>query len=174
MPDIALRRIFTRPHGGKPVFCRRPHRQTKSPSKKGTPMENKEHIYDNATKYDMKVEFSPQTNLIEQAAYHYSLQERETPNLYRQLFDYDSVPRVAFNHRSVPENMPSDIWITDTTFRDGQQSTSPSIFTSFYISSADRKDLSVRANSSFIRKKTAVRLRNAWRSDTNSPRSRAG
>ncbi len=65
------------------------------------------------------------TNLIEQASYHYSLQERDTPNLYRHLFDYESVPKVSFNHREVPMNMPKNIWITDTTFRDGQQSTSP-------------------------------------------------
>ena len=72
-----------------------------------------------------EITFSQNTNLLEQAAYKYQLQERETPNLYRNLFDYDSIPKVAFNHRHVPINMPSDIWITDTTFRDGQQSTSP-------------------------------------------------
>ena len=72
-----------------------------------------------------EISFSDHTNLLEQAAYKYQLQERETPNLYRNLFDYDSIPKVAFNHRHVPINMPSEIWITDTTFRDGQQSTSP-------------------------------------------------
>ncbi len=71
------------------------------------------------------VEYSPVTNLLEQSAYRYQLQERKTPNLYRHLFDYESIPKVAFNHRSVPMNMPDEIWITDTTFRDGQQSTSP-------------------------------------------------
>jgi len=69
--------------------------------------------------------FSDHTNLLEQAAYKYSLQERESPQLYRNLFDYDSIPKVSFNHRVVPINMPEQIWITDTTFRDGQQSTSP-------------------------------------------------
>ena len=71
------------------------------------------------------IEYSDQTNLLEQHAYRYSLQDRETPNLYRHLFDYDTIPKVAFNHRIVPISMPEDIWITDTTFRDGQQSTSP-------------------------------------------------
>ena len=71
------------------------------------------------------IEYSDQTNLLEQHAYRYSLQDRETPNLYRHLFDYDSVPKVPFNHRIVPISMPPEIWITDTTFRDGQQSTSP-------------------------------------------------
>ena len=69
--------------------------------------------------------FSENTNLLEQSAYKYSLQEREQPQLYRNLFEYDSVPKVSFNHRNVPINMPEKIWITDTTFRDGQQSTSP-------------------------------------------------
>ncbi len=75
--------------------------------------------------YEQKIEYSPVTNLLEQSAYCYELQERETPNLYRQLFDYDSIPKVAFNHRFVPAQMPDEIWMTDTTFRDGQQSTSP-------------------------------------------------
>ncbi len=79
-----------------------------------------QHMGDNR-----EISFSDHTNLLEQAAYKYQLQERETPNLYRNLFDYDSIPKVAFNHRHVPINMPADIWITDTTFRDGQQSTSP-------------------------------------------------
>ena len=74
--------------------------------------------------HDIKIAFSDQTNLIEQSAYHYSLQERDTPELYRYLFDYESVPKVSFNHRFVPPNMPENIWITDTTFRDGQQSIS--------------------------------------------------
>ena len=30
-----------------------------------------------------------------------------------------------FNQRVVPINMPEKIWITDTTFRDGQQSRAP-------------------------------------------------
>ena len=71
------------------------------------------------------LEFSPDTNLLEQSEYKFSFQDRETPNLYRHLFDYQSVPKVSFNHRVVPINMPDEIWMTDTTFRDGQQSTSP-------------------------------------------------
>ena len=74
---------------------------------------------------NLSLEFSEKTNLLEQAGYRYDLQERETPNLYRYLFDYDTIPKVSFNHRHVPMNMPKKIWITDTTFRDGQQSTSP-------------------------------------------------
>ncbi|HNX14935.1 MAG TPA: 2-isopropylmalate synthase [Oscillospiraceae bacterium] len=78
------------------------------------------------TEEDKKtVYFSENTNVLEQSVYEYQLQERETPNLYRNLFDYESVPKIAFNHRVVPMNTPKELWITDTTFRDGQQSTSP-------------------------------------------------
>ena len=88
-------------------------------------MHSNENSFNHAITSDVKVEFSAQTNLIEQSSYRYSLQERETPNLQRYLFDYESVPKVSFNHRFVPVQMPENIWITDTTFRDGQQSTSP-------------------------------------------------
>ena len=71
------------------------------------------------------VKKNPQSNLLEIAQYKYSLQDVEEPNLYRDLYDYTQIPMIAFNHRRVPENMPSDIWITDTTFRDGQQSRAP-------------------------------------------------
>ena len=33
--------------------------------------------------------------------------------------------RQAFNRRLVPLDVPDEIWITDTTFRDGQQSREP-------------------------------------------------
>ena len=65
------------------------------------------------------------TNLLEQSQYKYSLQDVDEPNLYREIYPYDQVPKVAFNHRRVPLSMPEEIWITDTTFRDGQQSRAP-------------------------------------------------
>ena len=71
------------------------------------------------------LEISKKTNLLEQNIYRYSLQDVEEPNLYRQLYNYDEIPKVSFNHRRVPMNMPEDIWITDTSFRDGQQSMAP-------------------------------------------------
>lgn len=71
------------------------------------------------------LEISEKTNLLEQHSYHYSLQDVADPNLYRDIYSYDTVPRVAFNHRRVPMNMPKEIWITDTSFRDGQQSVEP-------------------------------------------------
>ena len=71
------------------------------------------------------LELSNKTNLLEQKNYKYSLQDVERPNLYDDLFTYEDVPKVSFNHRRVPMGMPEEIWITDTTFRDGQQSVEP-------------------------------------------------
>ena len=71
------------------------------------------------------LEFDNHQNLLMQAKYRYSLQDVAEPNLYREIYDYKSIPKIAFNMRHVPEEMPHDIWITDTTFRDGQQSVSP-------------------------------------------------
>ncbi len=71
------------------------------------------------------IHFDKKTNLIEQTDYRHSLQDVKEPNLYRDIYPYDSVPKITFNHRVVPMNMPDEVWITDTTFRDGQQSTSP-------------------------------------------------
>ena len=71
------------------------------------------------------LELSNKTNLLEQDTYKYSLQDIEDPNLYRDFYTYADIPKVAFNHRRVPMGMPKDIWITDTSFRDGQQSVEP-------------------------------------------------
>lgn len=69
--------------------------------------------------------YNKKINLLEDSIYRYELQDVKEPHLFRELFEYDSIPKIAFNHRHVPMNMPEEIWITDTTFRDGQQSTSP-------------------------------------------------
>jgi isopropylmalate/homocitrate/citramalate synthase len=71
------------------------------------------------------IEINKQSNLLEQDPYKYSLQDVAEPNLYRDLYPYCEVPKIPFNHRRVPIGMPEEIWITDTTFRDGQQSRSP-------------------------------------------------
>ena len=69
--------------------------------------------------------YSNKRNIIEEHSYEYAIQDVSEPNLYREIFDYDEIPKVTFNFRSVPMNMPEEIWVTDTTFRDGQQATAP-------------------------------------------------
>ena len=71
------------------------------------------------------LEISNKTNLLEQKSYKYQLQDVAEPNLYRDIYPYDEVPKIPFNHRRVPIGMPEEIWITDTTLRDGQQSMEP-------------------------------------------------
>ena len=42
------------------------------------------------------------------------LQDVAEPNLHRDIYTQGMVPKVPFNHRRVPMNMPEEIWITDT------------------------------------------------------------
>lgn len=51
--------------------------------------------------------------------------ETEAQNLYPELFPYSEVPRVAFGTGEIPMRMADEIFITDTTFRDGQQARAP-------------------------------------------------
>ncbi len=74
----------------------------------------------------MKVEKQyRRTNLLQEHDYYYNLQDVEEPVLFRDSFPYDQVPKTRFNHRLVPMYFPDHIWITDTTFRDGQQAMEP-------------------------------------------------
>ncbi len=71
------------------------------------------------------IDLNPFSNLLEQDPYQYELQDVPNAHLFRDIYPYEEVPKTPFNHRRVPMNMPKDIWITDTTFRDGQQSRAP-------------------------------------------------
>ena len=71
------------------------------------------------------LEISSKTNLLEKKSYKYSMQDVAEPNLQREVYTLGETPKVAFNHRRVPMNMPEEIWITDTSLRDGQQSVEP-------------------------------------------------
>jgi isopropylmalate/homocitrate/citramalate synthase len=53
------------------------------------------------------------------------LKDVSEPNLYRDVFPYTQFPRITFDSDPAAPEIPEDIWITDTTFRDGQQSRPP-------------------------------------------------
>jgi len=76
---------------------------------------------------NMMTEIKPSasTHLLELDPYEYELHDVEKPELFREMFPYSEVPKIAYNYRRVPMNMPEEIFITDTSFRDGQQSRAP-------------------------------------------------
>ncbi len=55
----------------------------------------------------------------------YPLLDVDEPNLYRDVFPYTELPRLPFDGEVVPMNRAAEVWITDTTFRDGQQARPP-------------------------------------------------
>ncbi|RLA87109.1 MAG: histone-lysine N-methyltransferase [Deltaproteobacteria bacterium] len=55
----------------------------------------------------------------------YQLQDVDEPHLFKEIFPYEEVCRVEFDHRVELIDPPDDIFITDTTFRDGQQARPP-------------------------------------------------
>jgi hypothetical protein len=63
--------------------------------------------------------FNKHRRTLEPEEYHYDLQDVSEPNLYREIFPYTDIPKIPFNNRVVPMNPPEEIWMTDTTFRDG-------------------------------------------------------
>src|SRR2546427_1012057 len=54
-----------------------------------------------------------------------SMLDRTEPNLLRNDFPYSRIPPIRFDRDAVPQALPADIWITDTTFRDGKQARAP-------------------------------------------------
>jgi isopropylmalate/homocitrate/citramalate synthase len=57
--------------------------------------------------------------------WQWRLLDIEEPNLMREIFPYDEVPRIDFDHKLLPLDPAEDFFITDTTFRDGQQARPP-------------------------------------------------
>jgi len=55
----------------------------------------------------------------------FPLLDIQEPNLYRHFFPYDEVCRMEFDNKFVFIDPPDEIYITDTTFRDGQQARPP-------------------------------------------------
>ena len=60
------------------------------------------------------VSMNPKNNLLEIEEHMYILDDVEKPNVFRNMFPYSEIPKIPFNDRIVPHNMPKDIWITDT------------------------------------------------------------
>ena len=79
----------------------------------------------NETFSNRPVTMNEKNNLLEIEEHMYILDDVKKPNVFRNMFPYSEIPKIPFNDRIVPHNMPKDIWITDTTFRDGQQSRAP-------------------------------------------------
>ena len=73
----------------------------------------------------MEIKFNKKRNLLEEHNYDPTLQDVAEPQLFRKFFEYGSIPKITFNMRNVPMNTPREIWMTDTTFRDGQQGATP-------------------------------------------------
>ncbi len=83
-------------------------------------MQNDEDMFQNR-----KVTLNEKNNLLQIEEHMYILDDVVKPNVFRNMFPYSEIPKIPFNDRIVPHDMPKDIWITDTTFRDGQQSRAP-------------------------------------------------
>lgn len=71
------------------------------------------------------ITMNQKNNLLEIEEHMYILDDVSKPNVFRNMFPYSEIPKIPFNDRIVPHNFPEKIWITDTTFRDGQQSRAP-------------------------------------------------
>jgi len=55
----------------------------------------------------------------------FDLKDVEEPNLQKDVFPYEEIARIDFDHKLIPITPAEDIFITDTTFRDGQQARPP-------------------------------------------------
>ena len=55
----------------------------------------------------------------------YPLRDVPEPNLFRDIYPYTELPRLVFEGATVPMAPAPEVWLTDTTFRDGQQARPP-------------------------------------------------
>lgn len=126
------------------------------------------------------VSMNPKNNLLEIEEHMYILDDVEKPNVFRNMFPYSEIPKIPFNDRIVPHNMPKDIWITDTTFRDGQQSRAPYTTEQIvkiydYLHELGGPNGMIRASEfSCTARRTETLFINVWRGDTSSPKLPAG
>ena len=57
--------------------------------------------------------------------WRYDLKDVDQPNLQKDVFPFDEVSRIDFDHKLIPISPADEPVITDTTFRDGQQARPP-------------------------------------------------
>ena len=120
-----------------------------------------------------KVFMNQHNNLLELEEHMYPLVDVETPNIFRNLFPYDEIPKIAFNDRIVPHHMPDESGLPirhsvmdssrERLILQNRLSHCMIIFTDLVV----RKERSASANFSYIVKKTGTQFTNVWREDTN-------
>lgn len=71
------------------------------------------------------VNWNPTTRRLEQTSRYTELRDVAEPNLLRDIFPYDAVPKIAFDGLIEAMDPAPEFYITDTTFRDGQQARPP-------------------------------------------------
>jgi isopropylmalate/homocitrate/citramalate synthase len=74
---------------------------------------------------DKQLEFDKIHHRLKAIPDQFPLIDSANGQFYRNIFPYDEIPKIPFNDRFVPMNTPEEVWITDTSFRDGQQSRPP-------------------------------------------------
>ena len=72
-----------------------------------------------------KEDFFNETVKLNMTKKNPKLVDVKKPNLYREIYPYNEFPKVVFDNKRVKYDVPEEIWITDTTFRDGQQARPP-------------------------------------------------
>lgn len=55
----------------------------------------------------------------------YQIVDEKEPKLYKEMFPFSLPPKILWDGVIVPMDIPKELWITDTSFRDGQQARAP-------------------------------------------------
>jgi isopropylmalate/homocitrate/citramalate synthase len=126
--------------GNRPDFCPAPHRDTHRPAglRRASSFPA---AFDAFARFRYRYRFTPGDTEAEAMARFdkrwgvlrrvasgseaYPVVHVTEPNLLRETFPYDEVPRIEFDGMILPVQPAEEMLITDTTFRDGQQSRPP-------------------------------------------------
>ena len=68
-----------------------------------------------------KVQITNSNDVNNMEVINLKARNEQQPNLFKNIFPYSEIPKIVFGNQQIPMFVPEDIWITDTTFRDGQQ-----------------------------------------------------